>query len=346
MIRALAAGLLGLVGLLAAAAATAADTHLLAIAGLGGEPQYQEAFHQQAIALADAALAAGVPAERVTVLTEDPSRAEGRVAARSTRENVQSALADLAERSRPGDEVWIVLLGHGSASGHVSRVNLPGPDLTDGDYAAALVPLADRKVVFVIAASSSGGFLTSLAGPDRVVITATRSAGERNETIFGRLFVEALASERSDADRDGRVSVLEAFLAANREVERHYETEKLLRTEHALLDDNGDGEGSQTPEPLGGEDGGADGMLAARLHLAGGAGPAVPEELRGLAERRAELADQLDELRRQKATLSEEVYTRELQRLLLEIAQIDTRLRAAAEPGAETGAEPGDGGAR
>jgi hypothetical protein len=315
-----------------APAARAADSHLLVIAGLGGDPQYEEAFHEQALALADAALANGVPVERVTVLTEDPSRAQDRIAGRSTRENVQAALAELAERSRPGDEVWIVLLGHGSASGSVSKLNLPGPDLTDGDYAAALVPLTGRKVVFVNASSSSGGFLSSLAGPDRVVVTATRSAGERNETIFGRLFVEALTGDRADADRDGRVSVLEAFVAANREVERYYETEKLLRTEHALLDDNGDGEGSANPEPLGGEDGASDGLLAARIHLAGGAGVEVPEELRGLAERRAELADQLDELRRQKGSLAAEVYTQELQRLLLEIARIDAQLRAAREP--------------
>ncbi|HVS65121.1 MAG TPA: hypothetical protein VMT85_16645 [Thermoanaerobaculia bacterium] len=317
--------------------ATFAESHLLVIAGLGGDPQYVDAFHEQALALADAALSSGIPEENIAVLTEEPERASDRIDARSTRDNVLAQISALADRSAEGDQVWVVLIGHGSSSGGVSKLNLPGPDLSDDDYAAALVPLLGRKVVFVNASSASGGFIAKLAGPDRVVVTATRSPGERNETVFGKLFVEALGSDRTDADRDGRISVLEAFLAANREVERYYENEKLLRTEHAVLDDNGDGQGSLQPEALGGEDGSSDGLLAARIFLGGRTEQDVPEELRGVAARRAELAAQLDELRRQKASLSEEVYNQELQRLLLEIARLDAQLREQGEP--PTGSE-------
>ena len=338
--------------LLLAAAPGAAQgaTHLLVVAGLGGDPQYIEAFHAQALALADAARASGIPDQNVVVLTEDPARASEVIDARSTRDDVLAQLAALAERSAEGDQVWLVLIGHGSSSGDVSKLNLPGPDLSDDDYAAALVPLLGRKVVFVNAASASGGFVAKVAGKDRVVVTATRSPGERNETVFGAHFVEALGSDRTDADRDGRISVLEAFQAANREVERYYENEKLLRTEHAVLDDNGDGQGTMQPEALGGEDGAGDGILAARVFLGGRTERDVPAQLREVAARRAELASQLDELRRQKGSLSEEVYDQELQRLLLEIARLDAQLREGgeaptgaegAEPGAEPRAEPG-----
>jgi hypothetical protein len=48
----------------------------------------------------------------------------------------------------------------------------------------------------------------------------------------------------ADVDHDERLSLLEAFEYARREVARHYESANRLLTEHAVLDDNGDGRGS------------------------------------------------------------------------------------------------------
>src|SRR5690606_37660771 len=160
---------------------------------------------------------------------------------------------DLVGRAGPRDHVFVLLIGHGSAQPGAARVNLPGPDPTAEDYARMLAPFTTQRIAFIVAASASGGFIGPLSGPNRVVVTATRSAHERNETIFGRYFVQAYADDVADVDKDGRVSVLEAFEYATRKTARFYESQNRLRTEHALLDDNGDGKGSQEPDPRAGD---------------------------------------------------------------------------------------------
>jgi hypothetical protein len=324
----------GLSVALGTAGASRAETLLLVAAGLGGEESYSEAFLAAALELEDAALAAGVPRERVWLLAEDPERDPERVRAKSTQENLLAALREMASTSEEGDDLWLVLIGHGSLRDGQSSVNLPGPDLTDAELAAALTGLAGRRLVVVNAASASGGFVGTLSGPQRVIVTATKSAAQRNETQFATHFVDGLAGSDADADRDGHVSVLEAFHYAQREVERHYESAQLLRTEHALLDDDGDGEGSLDPQLLGGEGASKDGLLAAQIWLGSGAGEEVPAGMEELARERAQLQTRLDDLRRRKGSLSEEAYQQELEQLLLEIARIDQRLREARGPGA------------
>ena len=110
--------------------------------------------------------------------------------------------------------------------------------------------------------SASGGFVAPLSGPNRIIVAATRTARERNATEFPGYFVEAVAGDGADLDKDGAVSLLEAFIYARQEVARHYEEENELLTEHAVLDDNGDGEGSRDAERRG-----QDGRLAATFRL-------------------------------------------------------------------------------
>ena len=119
-----------------------------------------------------------------------------------------------------------------------------------------------RNVVFVNTSSSSGPFVEALSAQGRTIITATRSGAEQFTTLFGGYFVEAFSSDMADADKNGRISMLEAFQYAKAEVARAYEREGLLATEHAMLDDNGDKNGSQTPAATG-----ADGKLAAAMSL-------------------------------------------------------------------------------
>ena len=76
--------------------------------------------------------------------------------------------------------------------------------------------------------------------PNRIVVTATKSGNEMNFARFGQYLAEAIADPRADLDKDGQVSLLEAFLTASGRVEEYYRTHAQLATEHALLDDNGD----------------------------------------------------------------------------------------------------------
>lgn len=294
--------------LLFASPVAAQRTHVLIVTGLGGEPQFSASFAQQGAALHELARAQWRVADSSLVwLAEDPARDRVRIRGRSTREAVGEAFLALSRRVSPGDVVVVLLIGHGSGEGAGSRVNLPGADPTAADYAGWIAGFARQTVVFVNAASASGDFLPQLKGAGRVVVTATRSAYERNETVFGTHFVRGLSSGEADADKDGRVSVLEAFTFAAREVARVYETEKKLLTEHAALSDS---------------------TLAARVTF--GAAPASddPRVVALVAERRA-LEEQLAALRARKDAMPPAAYETELERILLAIAEKTQQIRAA-----------------
>lgn len=284
----------------AAARAQGGATRVLLVTGLSGEPRFATGFHTAASALYDAAQARwGVPDSSLIYLAEDPVQDPKRIRGRATRDNLAAAFGELARRSAPGDVVLIVLIGHGSGQGADSRLSLPGPDATAADLAGWLRPLAGRTTVLVNAASGSGDFLPALADSSRVVVTATRTAFERNETTFAGHFARGLSSGEADADKDGRVTVLEAFQFAKREVARGYEARNLLLTEHAQLSDS---------------------ALARSVAFGTLPIPADPRVAALYAERRA-LEGQVDALRRRKGSLDSLAYEGELERLLLEIAR-------------------------
>ncbi len=295
-------------GLLARPAA-AQETHLLVITGVEGDAEHGEQFHKWAAAVVNAAKGrGGIPEANITYLADKVERDPALIRGRSTAENVRKAFADLAGRARPGDEVFIVLFGHGSYDGRTASFNLPGPDLTAADYAKLLMPVKAGRIVFVNTASSSGEFLKALAGPGRIIVTATRTGGERNEPRFPAFFVEALTSEAADRDRNGRVSVQEAFDYAKAKVQQAFEREGYLLSEHASLDDGGTG---------------AAGTLyleSERARAAGLARVADPT-LRAALEEKRQLEDQIAGLRLRKASMPPEQYEQELEKLLTALAQ-------------------------
>jgi hypothetical protein len=305
----------------------ASQPHVLIVTGLGGEPAYRRDLAQWGSSLGNAAQSMGVPAANVVYLVGDSlERVPG---PRATRERVLAELQTITRRSRAGETVFIFLAGHGSHEGADSRINLPGPDLTAGDLAIALEPLGDRRVVVVNAASASGDFLPALSREGRVVITATRSPFERNATRFGGHFVAAFAGAGADADKDGRVSMLEAFLFARRETGRVYETDNRLLTEHAVLDDNGDKQGSSAP---GAE--GTDGSLARTLFLGGAPAQIAASDSASVRLQReaSEIEASINQLRGRKSSMKEAEYEAELEKLLVELALRNEALRARRSP--------------
>lgn len=346
-------------GLCAAAAtaggAAAQQSYLLVVSGLGGAPQYDASFYHWGAALVDAAHSRyGLPDSNVIFLAERPDRDPKRIQGRSTREGVERAVDELARRAHPGDDVFIVLIGHGTDEGGDPRLNLPGPDLTAADLAKLLNRFAGETVVVVNTTSSSGGWIPVLAGKDRVIITATRNAGERNETVFGRYFVDALTGDGADLDKDGRVSMLEAFTYARRETARAYQEGHLLLTEHATLDGNGDGVGTMDPDSVD-----ADTRAASMVFFGGGAGtrgvaatpsaatsgasspeatsrapaatpPADADStLRALYATKRTLEARIDSLKAVKPSMEPAAYDRALEALLVELARTDQAIRKA-----------------
>lgn len=295
--------------------AAAQDTHLLVVTGVAGDDEHVAQFHKWAMALVDAAKRLGVPDTQVAYLSDKPEQDPARIRGRSTKDNVTKALADTAARAKPNDEVFVLLIGHGSFDGRVGAFNLPGPDLAVADYAKLLDKLALQRVVFVNTASSSGAFLQPLAGPGRIIVTATKTGGERNETRFPAYFVEALEGEAADRDRNGRVSTLEAFDYARTKVANAYEQGGHILTEHAVLDD------------------GTEGKLAAMLFLAprasrSAAAATADPALRALLEQRDALERQVAELRLRKDGMDAARYERELEALLTDLAVKTKAIRA------------------
>jgi hypothetical protein len=233
----------------------------------------------------------------------------------------------LADESRSGGEaLWLVMVGHGTFDGKDAKFNLRGPDLSAAQLAEWLKPFT-RPVVVIDTSSASAPFLNQLSASNRVVVTATRSGNEQNFTRFGLYLAEALADEQSDLDKDGQVSLLEAFLTASARVAEFYKTEGRLATEHALLDDNGDARGTPADwfrgtVPVKKPEGNVavDGTRAHQIHLVLSQGEReLPPDIRA---KRDALELELARLRANKSQRSPEDYYRELEKLLLQLADV------------------------
>jgi hypothetical protein len=312
----------------------AQETHLLVITGLGGDAEFRGNFLDWGSRLVDGATSAGVARGNITFLSENPEADSDRIHARSTAEEIEAAFAAIAARAAPEDRVMVVLIGHGSGSGADSRVSIPGPSLTVADYERLLATLAPRSVAFINTASASGDFVPALAGEGRVVVAATRSAQQRNATIFPQHFVEAFAGEGADLDRDGRVSVLEAFEYARQETERHFRDRGLLTSEQALIEDRAQGRGVTLPMEES-----EVGAVAARFFLQSVVPATVAgdgeeaEELRQLYQEQDRIETAIAQLGQRRGTLGEDAYQEQLQTLLLRLATIGQEIRASEDAG-------------
>ncbi|NOT43296.1 MAG: hypothetical protein HOP14_01690 [Acidobacteria bacterium] len=298
---------------------------LLIIVGLSGDPEHGELFHKWGDSLVDAGDRLGIDESRLIYLA-DRTSPDSKATARSSKVEVEKAFATLAEAAGPDDLVYVVLFGHGSYDGRTARFNMPGPDMTAADFDRQVSRLRSTQIVFVNTASASGPFIEELSGPGRTVVTATRSGAEQYATLFGGYFVDGLGAESADADRNRRISVLEAFNFAKGEVLKAYEREGLLPIEHALLDDDGDREG--TPEPAATA---ADGRVAAVLSLGSTEAESLPSDprVRALFLERRDLERQVESLRLLKDSMPAARYTSELERLVTALALKTRELRTA-----------------
>ena len=294
----------------------AQSTHLLIVVGLAGDPEHGELFKKWGMTLADTATQKlGVAKDHVTLLTD----------AAATRDGVVKAFGALAA-AEADDTVVIVLFGHGTYANKTAKFNLTGPDMTPQDFEPLLARLKSKRVVFVNTASASAPFVEALSGPGRVVVAATRTGGEMFATLFGGPFVEAFSNESADSDHDGKISILEAFDYARKTVAASYQREGLLPTEHAILDDNGDKEGSIEP----GREA-KDGQSAAVLAIGSLRQQALPadEKVRALYAERSQIERRIEALKLLKSGMDPAKYESELEKLATELALKTRQIRAA-----------------
>lgn len=290
-----------------------AATFYVTVAGMGGEPEYEQRFASQAGEIDKLLKSSGVDAHVHTLS-----------GAQATRAQVQSVLSQIAREAKPTDAFVLMLIGHGSYDGYDYKINLPGPDLSGVEIATLLDHIPSKRQLVVNMTSSSGGSRASLEKIGRVVITATKSGNEKNATVFARYWVEALRDSSSDTDKNETVSALEAFTYAEQKTASFYETQKRLATEHPTLVDTGQGDGSRKPSAENGE-----GLLASQfpvLRLGSIQVAANTPEKKALLAKRDELEQSIDRLKYQKAAMPSGQYKAELQALLLELAKTQAEL--------------------
>jgi hypothetical protein len=281
-----------------ATAGAQAATEVLVVAGMGGEPQYEERFAKWSETVAKASATATGDPERVKKLTGKSAR----------REQIRAALAQAAGNLTAGDQFVLVLLGHGSYDGSEYRYMIEGDDLTGSELKTLLDRIPAQQLI-VNATSTSGALAESFAGPRRVVITATRSGGERNATRFGGFWAESLTNQAADLDKDGNVTAQEAYDFTVRSVADSYKSDTAILTERARI---------SGPEPSR--------FVVARLGTA--ALFSSDTQLMALRAEQDRLGTQLAEIKARKAELPEDDYYRRIEPVLLEMARLGTRIDA------------------
>jgi hypothetical protein len=287
---------------------------VVVVVGAPGQPEYEADFRRWADLWQAATAKAGAKLIRI---------GDGKDEAPTDRDRLRSALLENPTGTGP---LWLVLIGHGSFDGREAKFNLRGPDVSEAELADWLAPVK-RPIAVLDCSSSSSPFLGKLSGENRVVVTATRSGSESNFARFGQYLAEAIADPRADLDKDGQVSLLEAYLGAAARTEEFYKSKARLATEHALLDDNGDKLGTPADWFRGvratkrAKDGSpADGLRAHQWHLVpSDRERSIPPEVRRDRDR-IELA--IAGLRDQKGKLAEDDYYARLEPLMVELARL------------------------
>ncbi len=300
-------------GALACSTLARADIYYVNVAGLGGEPDYEQRFAALAADLDRIAKAGGATARVVTLS-----------GAQATREHLQQALVDIAGTAVADDVLVLTLVGHGSFDGTQYKFNLPGPDVSAEQLADWCDHIAATRQLIINTTSASGGALKALQRHDRVVIAATKAGTEKNATVFARYWVEALQDPGADLDKNQIISGLEAFSYATRKTAAFYETEKRLATEHAVFEEGG----KAAPVREAAADGDAGRMLASFALVRLGAGPGATTDPAKVAliKQKEQLEQRIDLLKYQRAAMSPEEYRNLLSQALVALAKVQQEL--------------------
>ena len=208
-----------------------AATYFVIVAGLGGEPDYEQRFTTAANEL-DRALKTSGSSTHVTTLT----------GTEATAARLRQTLENVAHASTADDDFALILIGHGSFDGVEYKFNMVGPDMTSSAIAALCDRIAARRQLIVDTTSASGGAVSAFERPGRGIIAATKSGTEKNATVFARYWVDAFQDPAADTDKSDSISAMEAFTYAARKTAAFYDTQKRLATEHAVFNDTGRGE--------------------------------------------------------------------------------------------------------
>lgn len=288
-----------------------AAVYYVTVAGLGGEPDYEQRFIAAAKDLDKVFKAAGSTAHVYTLS-----------GAQATASQLKDALAAVAREAKTDDDFVLILIGHGSFDGVEYKFNLVGPDVTGAELASMCDRIQARRQLVVDTTSASGGAIQALERPGRAVIAATKSGTEKNATVFVRYWVEALQDPAANTDKSDSISAMEAFAYATKKTAAFYDSQKRLATEHPVFNDVGHGEPVR-------EVGGGQGALMSSftvLRLGANRQAASDPAKRELLTKKEELEQKIDTLKYQKAAMDPADYKKQLTTTLLELARVQEDL--------------------
>lgn len=293
------------------AAQARAATYYVTVAGLGGEPDYEQRFTASAKDL-----------DKVFKSNGSTARVYTLFGAQATAAQLRSTMTTVAQQATASDDFVLILIGHGSFDGAEYKFNLVGPDLSAAEIAALCDRVPAKRQLVVDTTSSSGGAVAALEHPGRAVVAATKSGTEKNATVFARYWVEALQDPSADTDKNESLTAMEAYVYASKKTAAFYDSQKRLATEHAVFDDVGRGEPVR-------EAGSGQGQQLSNFTILrfGAAQKAASDPAKqALLAKKEELEQKIDALKYGKAAMDPSQYRQQLTASLLELARVQAEL--------------------
>ncbi len=288
-----------------------ASTYSVVVSGLGGTPEYTEAFEASSGSFAQALRSLDNDELLTVQLDESATRVQILQAIEQMAGRIQTDINDASVQGQVIEPTFVLILtGHGNADSAGWRFNVAGPDLTTDDLVAALNVLPTSRQLLVLGASASGAALDTLSQLGRVLVTATKSGGEINAVRFHTYLAEAFQDDVADYNRNEILTIAEAFRFADARTREYYEQQNLLASEHARI------RGEQSDE-----------MAVALLGSLQNAkdDPAVAQ----LLDERLVLENAFKSLTERKPDMPVEDYYSELEELLLSIAELQQTIDIA-----------------
>ena len=292
-----------------------AGTYVVTIAGLGGEPDYDQRFAGNAKDIDRVFTSEGEQFHSITITGADATKAK-----------LTATLQQVAAEAKADDDFVLIMIGHGTFDGFEYKFNLVGPDISGDDLAELCDKIPSKRQLIINTTSASGGSIVPLQKPGRAVIAATKSGTEKNATIFARYLAEALQDPEADTNKDDSISAMEVFTYATKKTADFYDSQKRLASEHAVFEDTGKNEAVREATPTTGE-----GLMLSNFTLVRlGTDQAAANDpaKKALLAQKEQLEQKIDELKYQKAAMDEDDYKQQLTADLLELAKVQEQLDA------------------
>jgi len=222
------------------------NTYVLIVSGINKDPNERQAKDKAVMNLRKFFLDnAKVEPNRLSILVGSSS--SGRKDSKlSTAGNLKETIHTLSDVVKPADRFIFYYVGQANVVVETLRLNLPGADITHKQLAEWMKAIKASSVLIVLDCPGAGLSAKVLTGQGRIVICGSRS-DQHYSTRFSQYFIPALVDIKGDTDGDGKVSLLEAFTCASRQLDDLYREQQLLKTETPVLEDNADGIPSWQP---------------------------------------------------------------------------------------------------